>query len=82
MIVSLANGKQVEIPTIMFLQMTDDEWNAEMDDLFCKNFGTEQEDPFYLSSFTINEKSTSIATDALEDEIIDPFEEIDYNVDD
>lgn len=54
MLITLNNGKTVDIPFSQFDSMNDREWNIFMD----SENGDVQNDPFYRSQLTTNEKRT------------------------
>lgn len=58
MVITLANGRNIEISVKQYLDMTDDEFIDEMNDLSSKGFGQVMEDPFFRSAIRgkINEE--------------------------
>jgi hypothetical protein len=76
MIYQLPTGKAVEIPLDMYLDMTDEQFDAEIQELIAFNYGEEYENSFH-DSVLISGENKKVSENELAD-FDDLFNEDDY----
>jgi len=69
MLFQLPSGKTIEIPAIMMIDLTDDEFDLEIQDLMADDHGENIDDAFYNSSLDDGKQKENPIEDSLNDYI-------------